>query len=86
MSYTVRLESSAEHELRHLPPDVLRRIDAKLTALAREPRPRGAVKLQGREQNEWRVRVGDYRLLYTVDDDARVVSVYRIRSRGSAYL
>ena len=85
MSYTVRLESSAEHDLRHLPPDVLRRIDAKLTALAREPRPRGATKLHGRQGNGWRVRVGEYRLLYTVDAAAQVVSVYRIRPRGSAY-
>jgi mRNA interferase RelE/StbE len=83
--YTVRLESSAEHDLRHLPKDVLKRVDAKLAALVRQPRPRGAVKLQAREDDGWRVRVGDYRVLYTVDDAAGVVSVYHIRPRGSAY-
>lgn len=85
MSYSVRLESRAERDLQHIPSDVLRRIDARLMALGRDPRPRGVAKLQGREGLGWRVRVGDYRILYTIDDDAMVVSVYRVRSRGEAY-
>ena len=85
MSYEVRLESSAEHDLEQLSRDMLRRIDSKLVALARNPRPRGVVKLQGREGLGWRVRVGGYRILYTIDDEANVVTVYRIRPRGSAY-
>ena len=85
MSYSVRLEASAERDLEHLPQQVLRRLDTKLVALAANPRPNGSTKLQGREGLGWRVRVGEYRILYTVDDDARVVSVYRIRTRGDAY-
>lgn len=86
MSYVVQLERAAEHDLRHVPKDVLRRIDAKLAALGRDPRPQGAVKLQGREGQGWRIRVGDYRILYTIDDSASLVLVYRIRPRGSAYM
>jgi len=85
VSYVVRLERQAERDLRRLPPPVLRAVDAKLTALARNPRPPGTLKLHGREAEGWRVRVGEYRILYTVDPDAKVVSVYRIRPRGSAY-
>ena len=85
MRYSIRLETTAERDLVHASRDALRRIDAKLSGLAMEPRPRGATKLHGREGIGWRIRVGDYRILYTIDDAARVVSVYRIRPRGSAY-
>lgn len=85
MTYLVRLESAAEHDLRRISRDAMRRIDTRLTGLGRNPRPRGVVKLQGREGAGWRLRVGEYRILYTIDDDARLVTVYRIRPRGSAY-
>ncbi len=85
MSYVVRLEGRAERELRRLPGHVLRAVDAKLLALAHDPRPPGVLKMHGREGEGWRVRVGEYRILFTIDDAAGVVSVYRIRPRGSAY-
>ncbi len=85
MSYTLRLEATAERDLGHLSRDVLRRVDSKLMSLARNPRPRGAIKLEGREGLGWRIRVGEYRILYTIDDNTKVVSVYRIRPRGDAY-
>ena len=85
MTYLVRLETAAERELDRLPKDILRRVDAKLMGLKRQPRTRGAVKLEGRQGQGWRVRVGDYRILYTIEDEARTVSVYRISHRGSAY-
>ena len=85
MNYSVRLERGAERQLQTLPTDGLKRVDAKLRALTDDPRPRGVRKLQGREVQGFRVRVGDYRVLYTVDDDARVVTVYRIDQRARAY-
>ena len=85
MNYTVRLESSAERDMKRLTHDVLRRVDAKLQSLAREPRPRGVAKLQGSEGEGFRVRVGNYRILYTIDDGTRTVSVYRVRPRPTAY-
>lgn len=85
MSYTIRLEGRAERQLKALPDDVLRRVDAKLRALAMTPRPKGVKKLQGREGEGWRVRVGDYRILYTIDDGERLVSVYRIDLRARVY-
>jgi len=71
--------------MKRLTPDVLRRVDAKLQSLAREPRPRGVAKFQGSEGEGFRVRVGNYRILYTIDDGTRTVSVYRVRPRPTAY-
>lgn len=75
MSYLVRLERQAERDLRRPPPPVLRAVDAELTAMANNPSPPGTLKLRGREGEGWRIRVGRYRILYRVDDGAKVVSV-----------
>ena len=85
MNFRVVVESRAEHELRGLPLAILRRIDVLLNRLATDPRPRGVVKLKGRESEGWRIRVGTYRVLYTVDDEARLVKVYRIAHRREAF-
>jgi mRNA interferase RelE/StbE len=55
-----------------------------IESLAEDPRPRGALKLTG-TASSWRVRVGDWRVLYTIDDNQRVVDVAAIRHRGDAY-
>jgi len=85
VSYTVLLERQAEKELRALPPATLRRIDKRLIALAEEPWPRGSTKLKGKESDGWRIKSGDYRILYTVDKRRKVVRVYRIKHRREAY-
>lgn len=60
-------------------------MDARLQALSDTPLPRGALKLKGKEVEGWRIRVGDYRILYTVDDDKKTVNVYRIGHRREVY-
>jgi len=85
MSYTLRLERQAEKELRSLPLQVLRRIDKRLISLADNPWPRGSSKLKGKESEGWRIRVGDYRILYTVDPARNIIKVYRIKHRREAY-
>lgn len=86
MPYTVRLERGAEQELRDLPKDILKRVDKKLQELADNPRPRGVVKLSaGRFGEGWRIRVGNYRILYRIIDNERLVLVYRIKHRREAY-
>ncbi len=85
MSYRILLEGRALKELEALPAALLKRVDVKLRALAEDPRPPGVTKLQGKEGQGWRIRVGDYRILYTVDDAARAVRVYRIKHRREAY-
>ncbi|MDA1348242.1 MAG: type II toxin-antitoxin system RelE/ParE family toxin [Chloroflexi bacterium] len=67
------------------PRKVLRRVDRQLVSLRRSPRPKGALMLKGKEGEGWRVRVGDYRILYTIDDESRIVTIYRVAHRRDAY-
>ncbi|MGH9596067.1 MAG: type II toxin-antitoxin system RelE family toxin [Edaphobacter sp.] len=82
--YSVELKVSARKELERLPTKLIERIFPKLEGLASEPRPAGCKKLKGGQQ-EWRIRVGDYRVVYTIDDEKLLVSVMRIRHRSEVY-
>jgi mRNA interferase RelE/StbE len=82
--YSVELKPSARKELERLPAKMIERIFPKLEALGDEPRPDGCRKLKGGQQ-EWRIRVGEYRVVYTIDDAKLRVSVTRIRHRSDAY-
>lgn len=84
MTYQVRLTPAAQRDLDALDRPVLRRIDAKILALAQDPRPSGVQKLTG-EGDLYRVRVGDYRILYTIEDAALVVLIVRVRHRSEVY-
>ena len=83
-SYRVSLTASAEKELHRLPAQMVARIVPHLEGLASAPRPPGCKKLRGGD-NEWRVRVGDYRSVYEIDDKARTVDVTRIAHRREVY-
>jgi mRNA interferase RelE/StbE len=85
VKYVVLLESRAEKDLKALPKQALKRIDTKLQALSLNPRPRGATKLRGKESEGWRLRMGDYRILYQIDDEEDAVRIYRIKHRREAY-
>lgn len=82
--HDVLLESSAERDLRKLPVEVFERVISEIRSLAREPRPPGSRKLSG-SKHDWRVRVGEYRILYEIDDRVREVRVMRVRHRREAY-
>lgn len=82
--YAVALARSANRELSRLPAAVVERIARALDRLEHDPRPRGSQKLAGSEST-YRLRVGDYRVIYEVDDEARSVVVTRVRHRKDAY-
>ncbi len=82
--YRVTLKSSAEKEFLRLPDPVSVRIFPRIKALATNPRPQGCKKLKG-GRDEWRIRVGDYRVIYTVDDEEKIVKVTRIAHRREVY-
>lgn len=82
MSYPVQLERHASAFLETCPPQLQRRLVRRLQALADNPY-RGAAKLEGTDG--FRVRVGDYRILFTVDQAANRVRVWRIGHRRSVY-
>jgi mRNA interferase RelE/StbE len=83
MAYRVLIKRSAERELAALPAQTKERIDQRLLKLESDPRPRGVKKLQGQES--YRLRVGDYRVLYTVDDQVCQVMVYAVGHRRAVY-
>ncbi len=82
--YQVVVERSAEKDLKRLSPETRSRVATALRALATNPRPTGSRKLVG-TKHDWRVRVGDYRIIYEIADVIRVVRVQRIRHRREVY-
>jgi len=84
VSYTLTLKESAQRELDALPEGVRPRAEAKIQTLRDEPRPRGCVKMAG-TTNEYRVCVGQYRVVYTVDDRTQTVTVIGVGHRRDVY-
>lgn len=84
MEYEVILKPSAEKQLDRFPRQVARRLLDALEGLRRDPRPAGAVKLAG-EVNLWRIRVGDYRIIYEIQDERLLVLVLRLAHRKDVY-
>jgi mRNA interferase RelE/StbE len=82
--YSVSFASSAEKELKKLPGQLIARLVPRLESLASDPRPSGCKKLRGGD-GEWRIRVGDCRVVYTIDDAELRVEVTRIRHRSEVY-
>ena len=83
MSYQVKLLRRAQKALARLPRQDYRRVRDAIGALAEEPRPAGCRKLAGREG--WRIRVGQYRVIYEIEDVVRVVTVLDIGHRRNIY-
>jgi len=83
MAYEVLLQPRARKEFLALPPHIAGKIAQALEALAQNPRSHHSIKLSGGEG--YRLRVGDYRILYDIDDLAKKVIVYRIKHRREAY-
>ncbi len=71
---------------RRPPESAYRRVLGAIRDLAEEPRPRGARKMRGTGiEEEWRIRIGDYRVVYRVDDEARKVLILAVGHRGGVY-
>jgi len=84
VSYRITLAPSAARQLRKQDPQVRRRIQAALELLADDPRPPAATRLVG-GAGEWRVRTGDYRVIYEVHDDELLVLVLQLGHRRNVY-
>jgi len=79
------ISSGAERDLRRLSGEVAGRVSAVIDGLPRNARPHGCLLLRDYEPPTWRIRVGDWRVLYEIDDRAGVVTVTGVRHRGKAY-
>ena len=83
MTYRIELRPAAVRALKKLDPPIRRRIQGAITLLAEEPRPPAARALRGRPG--LRIRVGDYRILYTVADDVLLIVVVTVGHRRDVY-
>ena len=82
--YELRITTSAQKELDRLPNTQRSRVETAILNLADNPRPRGCKKLQGIE-NTYRIRMGNYRVIYRIDDNQLVVLIVRVGDRKDVY-
>lgn len=82
--YEITFARSARKELEALSSQVVNRVFLKIEALVIEPRPSGCRKLVGNE-GLWRIRVGDYRVIYSIDDEQQTIDIIAVRYRREAY-
>jgi mRNA interferase RelE/StbE len=82
--YLVTFAASARKELRDLPSEAVARLFPRISELAANPRPPGCKKLHG-YRDRWRIRVGDYRVVYTIDDGKKTVDITRVAHRREVY-
>ena len=91
MNYKVVINASAEKELKKLSAKVQDRIFEKIDSLAQEPRPHGVKKLKEFDlpnlvfDNYYRVRAGDYRIVYSIEDDIITITIVKIGNRKHVY-
>ncbi len=82
--YQVEIGRTAQHQIGALPAGTAQRIRAAIGGLADEPRPSGVKKLQG-EPVLWSIRVGSFRVVYSIDDAARTVTIVKVADRRDVY-
>ncbi len=83
VSYSLRIKKSAEKELKSIPNPDLKRIVHEIQELAKNPRPHGCEKLDGEEQ--YRIRQGNWRVIYSIQDDGKIVEIFKIGHRREIY-
>jgi mRNA interferase RelE/StbE len=81
--YRIDIKKSAIKELEDIPRKDLRKIIARIRSLARNPRPHGSQKLSGQEQ--YRIRQGDYRIVYSIKDKDSLIDIVKIGHRREIY-
>ena len=82
--YEITFARSARRELAALETQLVARVWARIQALGAQPRPPGCRKVQG-EEDVWRIRVGDYRVLYEIKNAMRIIDIVAVRHRRDAY-
>ncbi len=85
MTYTVEISTSAAKSIAKIERKTRLRVIGAIELLAVDPRPPGVKLLRGGEQGRWRAGVGDYRIVYTIEDDRLIVLVLRVAHRREVY-
>jgi mRNA interferase RelE/StbE len=85
MSYKLVIKKSAAKALEALPNKFVKPITGAILDLANTPRPIGCKKLKGKQTDIWRIRVGNYRVLYEIDDEVRIIDILDVGHRKDIY-
>lgn len=84
MKYTIEISAKAQKDIRSLPKNMVNRVITKIRSLEEDPTPSGCRKIVGTE-NTWRVRVGNYRIIYDIFEEILFVEVVKVTHRKDAY-
>ncbi|MFH0774713.1 MAG: type II toxin-antitoxin system RelE/ParE family toxin [bacterium] len=85
VGYEITLASSAEKEINSLPKNIQKKVEEVIDSLKENSRPHRAIKLKGKE-GVYRIRIGDYRVIYTINDKKRLIDISYVRHRSKAYI
>jgi len=85
MMYKVIIKKDALKELKLLPRIVVADIAKSIEQLSDNPRPSGCKKLKGSKEDLWRIRIGNYRVIYVIEDIVRIVNIRKIGHRKDVY-
>lgn len=85
MIYQIIIQDSVQKELKQLPAIEFKKIQKVIRSLATNPYPRGSLKLEGTQEKLYRVRKGDYRIIYTVDHNIVTITILKIAHRRDVY-
>ena len=84
MPYELHIEHNAEKDLNKIEKTLFIQIISRIKTLADTPRPHGSKKITG-SRNDWRLRVGDYRILYEIDNKTKTIKIMRVKHRREVY-
>jgi mRNA interferase RelE/StbE len=85
IKFRVAIDSRAARELESLPTPIVRKIDKAILSLGENPRPPGVKRLRGKLKDGWRIRVGQYRVLYRIDENSKEVRIFDVGHRREIY-
>ena len=83
--YSISINSLALKELSKLPKAMAKKAEKVIDSLAEEPRPVGVKKLKGMDEDLFRIRLGDYRIIYSVEDEIKIVDIRRVGHRKDIF-
>jgi mRNA interferase RelE/StbE len=83
--FSIRILRDAEKDLAKIPSAALKKIFPAIKSLAINPRPKGCKKLKGMDEYLWRIRIGDYRVVYSIEEEIRIVEVRKVGHRNDIY-
>lgn len=82
--YQIKFKASAAKEFRKLPPQLKQRLQISINVLKEDPRSLGSIKLKGTD-DLYRIRVGDYRVVYQINDEIKIILITRVKHRRDVY-